>query len=84
MFILELGKELIKKNVFRRYDNKYIQTNKKRHMTDVFPELLDATEHRVEHQNITRGRCHMCQRGKDRKSRKICVIPNFVCLEHSR
>ena len=85
MFLLAVGKELIKENVYRRYNNKYIQKNQKRHMTDVFPELLEITEPTVEKQNYTRGRCHICQRGKDRKTRKICVkCDNFVCLEHAK
>lgn len=54
-------------------------------MTDIFPELLDATEHRIEQQNITRGLCHMCKRGKDRKSRKTFnSCNNFVSLELSK
>lgn len=54
-------------------------------MTVVFPKLIDATEHILEEQNITRGCCHICQRGKDRKSSQIYVKCNkSVCLEDSK
>lgn len=83
MFLLELGQELIRKNIIRRYQNdKSLHSNIKQSMLTTLPELNIMNEQPV----IGRKqRCFLCDRSKDRKSRKVCIRCNqFVCAEHSK
>lgn len=85
MFLLELGKELIRNNIIRRYEHdKSLNSNIKQHMITVLPELNERNE--LPPPIIRRPqRCYLCNRNKDRKSRKFCIRCNqYVCAEHSK
>lgn len=82
-YLLQLGKELAKENMIYRFRNTNgLQASIKENILKVVPEL---------EQNIpstrpvgTQGRCFLCERTKDRKSRQRCVrCERFVCVNHS-
>lgn len=85
MFLLELGQELIRKNIIHRYQNdKSLHSNIKQSMLTILPELNIRNEQPVPVIG-RKQRCFLCDRNKDRKSRKFCIRCNqFVCAEHSK
>lgn len=82
-FLLCLGKELVKDQIRRRFGNKdRIQQLIRDHMITVVPEL--GGPHVPPLAERSSGRCVICPRQKDRKTRNKCEsCKNFVCLEHS-
>lgn len=82
-FLLQLGEALVKENVVRRYNGPgRLNTTLKQYMRDVVPDLATALVE-TPRERLTSGRCYLCIRKKDRKSRQVCKeCQNFVCAEH--
>lgn len=86
-FLLQLGEALVKDNIIRRYNRPgRLSKTLKQYMRDVVPELASAAvEAPIEapRERHVSGRCYLCSRNKDRKSRQFCnKCQNFVCAEH--
>lgn len=83
-FLLDLGQELGKANITRRYKTcKSLNSNIKRNMEIVVPDLL-AYEAQTPSTTNQIARCHICERKKDRKCRNKCSkCDKCVCKEHS-
>jgi uncharacterized protein VirK/YbjX len=71
-FLLDLGRALVKQNVIYRYEN----------VKNTHSQLKPAMNRRK--QGLSgQGRCYLCDRKQDRKSRQSCSIcVNFVCVQH--
>lgn len=53
-------------------------------VSHVFPELLETPELSMEQRNTNKRNYYICQKGNNRKCRKVCVKWNkFVALEYS-
>ncbi|XP_050313063.1 uncharacterized protein LOC126748103 [Anthonomus grandis grandis] len=83
-FLLQLGESLVKEYIVRRYNNSgRLSKTLRQYMRDVVPDLASPP---VENQNerlVKSGRCYLCDRNRDRKSRQLCKeCQNFVCAEH--
>ncbi|KAB0790110.1 hypothetical protein PPYR_15577 [Photinus pyralis] len=86
MFLLELGHQLVRNNIICRYNkDRSLHEKIKQNMVTVLPELKTDKENREQVPNQKKsGRCHICPRNADKKSRKHCVqCSKFVCAEHS-
>lgn len=85
LFLLDLGQSLIKKNIICRYNNeKSLHSNIKQSMLTILPELKGRSE-QPGPVIARQQRCFLCERNKDRKSRKFCIRCNrYVCTEHSK
>lgn len=82
-FLLQLGEALIKQNIIRRYNAQgRLRNTLKQFMRDVVPDLASAPVE-TPRERLASGRCYLCPRNKDRKSRQFCKeCQNFVCAEH--
>lgn len=83
-FLLQLGKDLAKENmVFRFRNNNGLKATTKENILKIMPELLSENTTPTR-QVANQGRCFLCARSKDRKSRQLCVkCERFVCVQHS-
>lgn len=82
-FLLDLGKQLVKDHIIRRYGNKdRLQKNIRDHMITVVPEL----NQQIRGPRVgSSGRCAICPRKNDRKTRNTCqTCGDYVCQEHSK
>lgn len=84
-FLLELGKDLAKENMTFRYRNPNgLHISIKEHILKIIPELQLHDIPQDPGREAVQGRCFLCSRTKDRKSRQRCLKCNrFVCVEHS-
>lgn len=86
MFLLELGQQLVRNNIIRRYNEDHSLHQKiKQNMIVVLPELNTGNERKEPVPNNKKsGRCYICPRNVDKKSRKLCVqCTRYVCAAHS-
>lgn len=83
-FLLSLGKELTRENIVRRFGKKdRLPQTIRDHMVTVVPEL--GSRPVVPAGERTSGRCTLCPRKSDRKTRNKCEIcGQFICVEHSQ
>lgn len=85
-FLLQLGKDLVKENIIRRHNNKYIQRQLKDLIIQVVPEVQSnqPTMNTAATTTKVQDRCYLCCRKRDRKTRQQCTLcKKFVCAEHS-
>lgn len=84
-FLLELGKDLAKENMMFRYrNNNGLKKSTKEHILNILPELKPNDIPQDAGRAAGQGRCFLCSRVKDRKSRQRCIKCNhFVCVQHS-
>lgn len=78
--ILALGKELMREHVLERYGRAGMQTCVKEHIKRGFPEVSKTPPETLP--ELTQGRCHICDRPRDRKSRRFTDCQKFVCPVH--
>lgn len=86
LFLLQLGKDLMYDHVAARHRNPIgLHSIILKYIITAFPNLEVANEEREAEEAIaSQGRCYLCPRSRDRKSRKYCLTcKKFVCQAHS-
>lgn len=87
MFLLQLGQQLAQKHMESRAKVPNMPTYVKDALKDcgVEPEQSGPSNQQQETNSKKRGRCYLCPRKEDKKSRIICKLcTNFVCEKHRK